>query len=88
MSLQKTALLIPKEYRDKLLEENVIYKAIASSSDRHMKILFTIWTTFVDPNGGDDLGCPYCIKNILDSFKVLEPYLIEAAKNEKILEDL
>jgi hypothetical protein len=84
----KLVAKIPKEYRDNLLAENVIYKACASKTDRHMLILFTIWTTYVDPNGENNLDCPYCINNILNNFKQLQPSLVEAAKNEKILDEL
>ncbi|KAA5532660.1 hypothetical protein F0919_17925 [Taibaiella lutea] len=88
MTLNEMAMAIPKEYRNQILEENMIYKSIASASDRHMRILFTLWTQYVDPHGENDLDCPMCVTNIFNNFKQLEPALIEIRKQEKILEEL
>lgn len=86
--LHQLARSIPKEYRDQILDENMIYKAIPASTDRHMRILFTIWTQYVDPNGENDLGCPYCVTNVLNNFKQLEQILIDIRKQEQILDEL
>lgn len=88
MTLHELARLIPKEYRDSILDENVIYKAIPSSNDRHMLILFTVWSNYCDPSGENDLDCPACVNNIYKSFKQLQPILLDIRKQENILEEL
>lgn len=88
MSIKELVARIPKEYRDKLLDENVIYKAVVSKADRHMQILFAVWTTYVDPTGENNMDCPYCLNNILQSFKMMVPHLVEMSKDDKILDDL
>ncbi|MFA6060051.1 MAG: hypothetical protein WC756_17745 [Taibaiella sp.] len=88
MTLHQLAIAIPKEYRDQIIDENMIYKAIGASTDRHMRILFTIWSQYVDPHGDNDMGCPACINNILNNFKQLEPILIDIRKQEQILDSI
>ena len=87
-SLRQLALLIPAKYRALLLDGNTIYKAIPNAQDSHMQILHTVWSTFVDPEGENDLGCPYCINNILTSFRDLQSELVALAKEEKLLDSL
>lgn len=78
---------IPKEYRDKVLLGNLIYKAIATPSDPHMKVLFTIWQMYIDPyNTSLSMDCSYCLGNILQGFKTMENALIQASKADKLLE--
>lgn len=87
-SLRQMVVLIPVKYRALLLDQNVIYKAVPNSLDSHMQILHTVWATFVDPEGENDLACPYCINNILTSFRDLQSELVALAKEEKLLEAL
>lgn len=87
MLVNDIAKLIPERYRDKLLEENIIYKAIAVPSDPHMKVLYTIWKTYIEPNNTSlSMDCSYCLANILKNFKGLQDPLIELSKNDKLLD--
>lgn len=88
MTLNELARSIPKEFRDQILGENMIYKSIPSYTDRHMRILFTIWVQYVDPNGENNIDCPACVTNIYNNFKQLEKTLIEIRKQDEILDDL
>lgn len=86
MNFRQIALLIPKKYRDKILEENLIYKAIATPEDRHMTILFTIWVEFVEPGKKEDGGCLICLGKILDHYRALKDTFIDLAKEDNLLE--
>lgn len=87
-ALRDIALLIPAEYRKQILEENVIYKAVPASNDRHMSILFTIWTHYIDPGTPVKMDCPYCLADIIKNFQGLQEAFIEIAKDEAFLESL
>ena len=84
-SLKALAKKLPAKYREQLLAGNVIYKAIPTGTDGHMKVLFGIWTTYFDPHGSNDLGCSYCLQNILSSFKELQPEFVALAKEEALI---
>lgn len=87
-TLRDIALLIPFEYRKQILDENVIYKAVAAAGDRHMSILFTIWTHYVDPGTPLKQECGYCLTEILKNFRSLQDTFVELAKEEALLESL
>lgn len=87
MQLNKIAKRIPEQYREKLLADNIIYKAIAIPSDPHMKVLFSVWKTYIEPNNTSlSMDCAYCLANILKNFKGLQDTLIELSKNDKLLD--
>lgn len=81
------ARLIPAVYRKKILEDNIIYKAVAIASDPHMKVLFEIWKQFIEPgNTSLSLECSYCVANIYQNFTAIKTALIELEKADKYLE--
>lgn len=85
-TLREIAERIHPNYRRRLLEENLIYKAIAIPNDAHMQVLFTVWTTFIDTSGLLDKTCAYCMVDILAQFKQLQPVLIELEKEAALLD--
>ena len=80
--------MIPASFRDKILETNSIYKAVAIPQDPHMKILFTVWTTYVNPGGGLEPECTKCLGEILGYYKTLQEYMIEMRRQDQLLNDL
>lgn len=87
MNLIHIAKMIPAQFRDQILETNAIYKAIAVPTDPHMFILFTVWTTFVNPGGGQDMSCTKCLGEILNHFRILQPKLVEQRKEDQLLSE-
>lgn len=87
MTNYELAKLIPTRHRTLILHDNVIYKAIPKGNDIQMKILFTLWTNYVDPGGDHDIECGFCLNEMLNNFKTLLPHLVDLAKEEKLLEE-
>ena len=86
MTLKKLAQQLPDKYRRQLLEDNVIYKAIARTGDVHMQMLIIYYNAYIDPSAPVDEQCNICLNNILQKFKVLEPIFIEIEKESQLLE--
>lgn len=86
-TFEEMALKIPRRYRDKILEENVIYRAIQDSQDKYMILLFTIWREYMEPGLREvDITCGICIGRVLDSYRALQSTFVELAKAEKLLD--
>ena len=79
------AALIPREYRQKLLNENIIYKAAALPQDPHMRVLFVVWSNYIDDNPGK-MDCVFCLQNILSNFKEMQDILIQLEKDAALLD--
>lgn len=88
------AQLIPHDLRRMVLVENFIYKAVAKESDPDMVKLFIIYKNYIEPtnemyqykDGRIINACQLCLTKILDTFKLLEPYLITLEKQYQLLE--
>ena len=84
-----TAAKIPDRIRSErlLTEADPIANAQANQFDKHMQILTKIWYAYVEPEK-EYTNCPICLNNILQSFRVLKPKLIELEREFKILKSL
>ena len=88
------AKMIPASFRADILHGNYIYKAVADEADTHMIVLFIVYKNYIEPNneqyqfkdGKIINACKLCLTNILDKFKILEPYLIQIEKEYQLLE--
>ncbi len=81
----KASSLIPINYVIAIVEKNIIANSVPISSNQYMKYLFTIWYNYIEPNSEGDLGCPYCLNNILGNFKAMQDDLIEIYKQDKLI---
>lgn len=85
---------IPAEFRETILLGNFIWKALAKDSDPDMIKLFIIYKNYIEPDNAQYQyadgrivnACQMCLTNILDKFKLLEPYLIILEKEAKLIE--
>lgn len=85
--MEQLARLIPRSTRDKLLEENIIYRAIPDPGDRYMLAAFTVWKEFVERDLRDeDMQCRICLGRILENMTALQPHLVELARADKLLD--
>lgn len=88
------AKLIPAQFRETILLDNYIWKAIAKEEDPDMIRLFIFYKNYIEPNneqyqyrdGRIVNACKLCLTNILDKFKLLEPYLIQLERESKLIE--
>ena len=80
------AQLIPRKYRDHIVAENLIYKAIGRQGDTHMKQLCIIWSQYVEPGYEIDDSCPVCLNRILENYRALESHIVELCKADKLLD--
>lgn len=79
---------IPQQFRQQLLSENVIYKAVPGAGDVQMGILVIIYNNYIFTEGEPikmDNPCLACLGKVLDIFKLLEPELIALEKESKLL---
>lgn len=87
MTLCDLCKQLPREYRQQLLDGNVIYKAIAKQEDTHMAMLFIYWKNYFEPgNESLEMACRSCLNSILEKFKMLEQYFVELEKEDQLLE--
>lgn len=88
------ARMINPDVRKSMLEGNYIYKAVADENDTHMIMLFIIYSNYIEPDNSNysykdgriTNVCRLCIGNVLDKFKLLEPYLISLERESKLIE--
>lgn len=85
MNYTDIARLIPKEYRDEILETNMIANAVGIPSDTNMHYLHTIWKNYVDSGIG---SCGVCYQEVLRQFREIQENMIELKKQESMLADL
>ena len=78
--------MIPAKYRAFIVENNLIYKAIANPADTHMRQLFEIWVTCVEPGKKDDFHCNICLSNILANYREIEQTLVQLVKEDKLID--
>jgi len=86
MNLKDFARQLPDKYRRQLLEDNIIYKAIARVGDVHMKMLLIYWSHYMDTISPIDEQCNICLNEILKKYKDLEPIFVELEKEYQLLE--
>lgn len=86
MTLYQMAKQLPDKYRKHLIEENVIYKAIAKADDTHFKMLVIYWENYFDASLKVDTACNICLNGLLNKFKLLEPYFVQIEKESQLLE--
>ncbi len=95
MTYYEIAQQIPPQFRADILLGNFIWKALANESDPDMIKLFIFYKNYIEPdnlqyqyeNGRIVNACKMCLTKILDTFKLLEPYLIILEKESKLIED-
>lgn len=87
MNIRQYAERIPDEVRSKrlMVPSEPIKKAVAYSENPQMQLLFLIWKEFIENMNDLDIGCPQCLKRILDNFQQMEPALIELEKQYQLL---
>lgn len=100
MNYYEIAKLFPGKYRKAILKNNHIYKAVVKYDDYDMMQLFFMYSNFIEPNNTyyeyEILNrkivakeqCLVCLRNILDKFKLIEPYFIILEKEYIMLENL
>lgn len=85
---------IPAEFRQMILLGNFIWKALPKGDDADMIKLAIFYKNYIDPTNEQIRiennkildACQLCLTNILDRFKLLEPYLIQLEKEKNLLE--
>lgn len=82
---------IPAEFRRQLLNDNIIYKAVADTGDGHMAILIIIYRTYIftdEPPIDINNPCLKCLAKILKIFQTIQPELVILEKESKLLAEL
>lgn len=87
MTIKHFAKAIPNDVRSFLLENEIIFKAIAVSSNPNMQYLLKVWHDYIEPNK-EVSNCPICIGNILTNFKQMREILIEIENEYQYLKHL
>jgi hypothetical protein len=86
-SMKQIAECIPSEYRQKIILE-WLPAAKATMGNDAFKALWEAYFNWIDPNGVKKSNCPICLQNVLDNWKSLAPYLVEAEKEFNALEQI
>lgn len=77
---------IPKDVRDLLLDTNAIYRAACIPNDEYMKMLFAVWTTYIDSQTYlDKETCVYCLQEIRQNFIYLQDALTASRRADELL---
>lgn len=87
MTMRKIAEAIPHENRVQILVE-WLPVAKASMGDDAFKMLYEAFYVYIDPNGIRKDNCPICLQNVLENWKKLSPYLVDAEKEYNALEQI
>lgn len=85
MNVKKIAVSIPSEIRQQIVLE-WIPGAKAKLSNPQFKMLWETYFIYVDPNGVKKEDCPICLNNVLDFWKDMQPYLVEAEQEYQALD--
>lgn len=91
MTIKDVAALIPDKFRKQILDDNVIYKAVAKGPDMQMRILVILYRNYINPGLPDidmDNPCIRCLVDILDQFKSMEQYLVEIEREHNLIESV
>lgn len=89
MSNYLAAKQIPSKFRQQILNDNIIYKAVPAAGDNQMKVLVILYNTYIFTEGEPinmDNPCLACLGKILDIFKALEPELVTLEKENVLLQ--
>jgi hypothetical protein len=84
---QKIAQSISHEYRVKILMLWMPH-AKMNLSDENYKNLWNAYFIYVDPDGVKKPDCAVCRQNVYDQWVRMKPYLIEAEKEYRVLENI
>lgn len=83
---------LAKKIPDKIRSERLmvpadpIFNAIAVSSNKHMQLLFAIYTEFIFPHNDElDIDCPKCLGRILHSYNEMRPHLEKLEEEYRLL---
>jgi hypothetical protein len=87
MSMSKLAAAIPHEYRQRILLE-WIPAAKATMSNKAFEALWNAYFIYIDPNAVKKDNCPICLQNVLDNWKSMQKYLVDAEKEYNTLEKI
>ncbi len=81
---------IPQSVRTNKLLTTVdpIRNAQPSAGDKHLRLLFIIWSEFVEPMREEDLGCPKCVHRLLSNFRELKPTLVKLEGEYQLMKAL
>jgi hypothetical protein len=85
--MQRTANLIPHEYRQKILME-WLPDAKPSMTSEAFQNLWEAYFIYIDSDAVRKNNCPICWKNVLDNWKALSPYILEAERNYALIEKM
>lgn len=85
---------LAKKIPDRIRSERLMIPAdpIASvqavSTNKHMLLLFDIYTQFVFPGKDEDRNCWKCMQRIIHCFQEMKPFLMELEKQHNLLKSL
>jgi hypothetical protein len=91
MTIRQIAAQLPPKFRKHLVDENIIYKAVAQPYDTHMKVLVVYYENYIFREGEKiDMTnpCMLCLGHVLEQFRILEPALIELEREANLLNEL
>lgn len=81
---------IPDKVRSErlMIKEDPIANVQPVSSNKHMQLLFDVYTQFVFPGKEEDRNCWRCMNRIIQCFDLMKPHLVAIEKNYKLLKSL
>ena len=91
---------IPSKFRQTILNNNHIFKAVVKWDDWDMMQLWFYYANFIEPDSiiykyeirdkriVADHQCLICLQNLLDRWILLEPYLIALEVESRLLTEL
>lgn len=86
--LQKSiAENIPHKIREQILLE-WLPDCKPAMSDEGFKLLWEAYFIYIDPNGVRKETCEKCLNNVLNNWKHMQPFLIEAERNHNMIAGL
>lgn len=92
MNLRSLAIRIPDEVRSErlLISQDPIGNAQPFGGNGAMQLLFAIWYEYIEPDkkSESNMGCPFCIKNILDNFRAMKDELMLLEKEYLLLQSI
>lgn len=83
MTYREIAALIPQNYRQEILETNMIANAVATTTDKNMNMLAIIWRTYIDPNL--NTGCNVCMQQLYANWNAILPSIVQIEKESRLL---
>ncbi len=102
MNYYEIAKIIPARFRNKILKDNHIFKAVVDFGDYDMMQLWFYWANLIEPESMvykyeirdgriqvlAEQQCKKCLRTLLDKWILLEPYLVLIEKEDSLLQTL